>query len=211
MKIQVGDKKLTIRKWKGKDKKNFLNILKEGKDENKIIDVLVYDCIEEDVILSVEEYRYVLTKIREYSFGPDIKVDILCNKCQHIDEYNFKLNEIIKPKFKSIKEIKEKDITIKFSTIKNKDAYYELYDKDELYDFLLRIDSINNKDTYTLDELIDYFDNLDIDILENIMKKFNESKFKVDDVNIVECNNCKNKMSFEFDDLPNFFPESWFS
>ena len=76
MKIKLGNKELTIRKWKGRDKKKFMAAVNaELLDEQEITNSLVYDCIEEDVALSDDEFKYMLSKIRAYSLGEDISIE----------------------------------------------------------------------------------------------------------------------------------------
>ena len=56
MKIKLKDQEITIRKWKGKDKKKFMTEMNQPEpDEMKIMQALVYNCIEEeDVVLSTD-------------------------------------------------------------------------------------------------------------------------------------------------------------
>jgi hypothetical protein len=214
MKIQVGNKNLTIRKWKGKDKKAFINALKKNDvQQNEIMDVLVYSCIEEDVVLSVDEFRYVLSRIRAYSLGEDISIDFLCSECGTLYTKIFKLKDIIRYTYNGLNEIKVQGHVIELGEIKNKDAYVELVLKDPLYDLLLRVESIDGDDAFTLESLISTFDELDVDVLDEIIDIWESSKFKLDDLNIVTCSNeqCGKETTYVFDELPSFFPESWIS
>lgn len=215
MKIKVGDKILTARKWKGKDKKKFLQtIQKENIDpedlQNTLLNALVYDCIEEDVVLSLEEFRYVLTRIRAESLGEDIHFQFYCKKCDKVFNKTYQLKDIIRYSFKELKSIKVQNIHIELGDVQNKEIYMNLIEKDEIYDFILRINSINGNDAFTLDELEEIIDNIDIDILEEIMEIWEASKFKIQDVNEVQCEHCSDIQIYEFDDLPDFFPSKWF-
>lgn len=210
MKIKVGNKNLTIRKWKGKDKKVFLNLMKAEKpDETAILDALVYSCIEEDVILSVQEMKYVLTKIRSYSLGDDFEISLTCDKCNTESIYSFKISEVIKGQFIDRDEIISGDTRVKLGKIKNKNIYLKKIVEDDMYDLLLRVESFNGDDAFTLDDLIEKFDDLDIDILEDIIDQWETIRFKINDVNDVECLNCNEHQLYSFDAIPNFFPESW--
>ena len=75
--------------------------------------------------------------------------------------------------------------------------------------FLLKIESFNGDDAFTLEGLIEKFEDLEIDTITEIMEIYDDHKFKVNDVNEIECD-CGHKMKFEFDELPGFFPDSWF-
>jgi hypothetical protein len=211
MKIDIGSKQINIRGWKGKDKKAFLNALKVEKiDENNVMDTLVYSCIEEDIILSTDEFKYVLSRIRAISLGEEINIEFYCTKCGELYKKDFLLKDIIRWSYNNLKEIKVQDIIIKLGEIKNKTIYIQKIAEDELYDLLLRIESFNGDTSFTLDELIDKFDNLDLSIISNIIEQYENAKFKLLNINTVECPKCKNKTDFEFDELPGFFPQSWF-
>lgn len=213
MKLKVGDKTLTIRKWKGKDKKAFVKAFKNKTlDENEIMNTLVYNCIEEDVVLSVDEFRYALSRIRAYSLGEDLSIDFYCEDCGTIHKHDFKIKDIIRCTYSPLYEIKAKDVRIKLGAIKNRDSYVKLVAEDELYDLLLRIDSINGDNSFTLDGLIEMFDDMDIDVLTDVLEQYESAKFKVDDINIVRCSNpeCGKEVKYKFDNLPGFFPPSWF-
>lgn len=211
MKIDLGNKSVTIRKWKGKDKKLFLKLLNDEKStQYQIMDALVYNCIEEDVVLSVDEFRYVLSRIRAYSLGDTLDMEYLCDSCNEISLNTFKITDVIKPNLSTLDKIKVNGVEIKFGEIKNRDLYLKYIEEDDLFDMLLRIESINGNDSYTLEDLVDYFDELDVDVIESIMRKFYENKFTVDDINEIECKKCGKKQQFKFDELPNFFPQSWF-
>ena len=211
MKIKVGNKNLTIRKWKGKDKKAFINALKEKKiNENDVMNSLVYSCIEEDVILSLDEFKYVLTKIREYSLGDELEIEFYCASCGTVYTKKLKISEIIKYTYKELKEIKVKDVVIKLGELKNREIYVKLIEEDPIYDLLLRVESFNGNEGFNLEELVDLFDDLDIDILSEILDIYADSKFKIDDIKAIACPECGTETLYEFDELPDFFPKSWF-
>lgn len=212
MKIQVGDKELNVRKWKGKDKKNFINSLqKNDTSEKEIMDTIVYSCIEEDVVLSVDEFRYVLSRIRANSLGEEIDVEFYCNECGNVHNHTFELKDIIRYRYEPLSEIKVKDVHIQLGEIKNREAYIKRVAQDEIYDFLMRIESFNGDSAFTLETLMEKFDDLDLDILEEIMAIYEASRFKVQDENEVVCPHCGHAETFIFDELPGFFPDSWFT
>lgn len=210
MKIQLGDITVTIRKWKGKDKKEFLNILKSNPSSPiQLMEPLVYPCIEENVVLSLEQFRYVLTRIRVYSLGDEIEFDFFCQECEKSHKETLKITDVIRGSGKKITNIKLDDIEIKIGNIKNKEIYNKMVEEDELFDLLLRIEKINGDDAFTLQSLIDFFDDLDIDVLENIIKEWDKIRFKVDDTNEIECPHCKTKTTYSFDEIPGFIPDTW--
>ncbi|QAU04559.1 hypothetical protein Va1_276 [Vibrio phage Va1] len=208
--IKMGDKTLTISKWKGRNKKEFTRLLNDPeKNEQQMMDSLVYSCIEEDVILSTDEFRYALSQIRAYSLGEEIDFEFYCDKCHKTFNKKMNISDIIRFDYKPLKTIKVGDVKIKLGNIKNKAIYAEKVVEDPLYDFLMRIDEINGNDTFSLLELEEIIDELELDVLEEIMKIYEDHRFKIDDINTVKCE-CSHEMTFKFDELPGFFPESWF-
>ena len=124
MKLKVGDKNLTIRKWKGKDKKNFIKALnKKNTNEAEVMEAIGYSCIEEDEVLSIDEFRYVLSRIRAISLGEEYDVDFYCKSCGEVFNKEFKLDETFKFTYKPLKEIKVDGVRIKLGPIRNKVAY----------------------------------------------------------------------------------------
>ncbi len=211
MEIDLGSKKINIRSWKGRDKKAFLKALKdEDVQENVVMNALVYNCIEEDVILSIPEFKYVLSRIRAISLGEELEIEFYCTECSTIHKQKFLLKDIIKYSYTNLKELKYQNIIIELGEIKNKEIYIQKIAQDPLYDLLLRVESFNGNNTFTLEELEEKFDDLDLNILTEIITQFDDAKFTVLDENYVTCPECKDKVLFEFDELPNFFPESWF-
>jgi len=210
MKLNIGDKEITIRKWKGKDKKNFINSLKKSNiDQNEVMRSLVYSCIEEDVALSNDQFKYVLSRIRGISLGENIEIEFYCDKCGTVFKKTFELKDIIRFSYKELNEIKVNNVQIKLGDIKNKEFYLKKIQEDPNYDFVLRIETFNGDDAFTLEDIEQKLDDLDIDVLTEIMKQYNEAKFKIDDVNTVTCK-CGKAQAYQFDELPGFLPESWF-
>lgn len=212
-------KKLKFRKWKAKDRKEFIKNLKKAEklDEKELTKHLVYNCLEnKDICLTVDEFKYVLSRIRASTIGESIEFNLNCSSCNEDYVINKDLKNILKQQYKKYKPIKVQDIEIELSDVKNKDFYLKTIDNIEteeeyyLIDFLFHIEKINENDTFKFEDLINYFDNLELDVFDEIMNQWNAIKFKIDDVAEVECPHCKNVQKYKFDDLPGFFPETWF-
>ena len=113
-------------------------------------------------------------------------------------------------------KIPEENIEIEISEIQSREHYSKAIAKCEsteeifMVDFLYHIHKLNSDDTFSFDELNEYFDDLDVDVVEKIFDKYNNMRFKVDDLSEVECPHCKFKETYQFDDLPGFFPNEWF-
>ena len=214
MKIKLGNKELTIRKWKAKEKKEFLNTVRKSETLDSLQDVLVYNCIEEKVALNAEEFKYMMTQIRSYSLGDEIELEFYCDSCKSKFLNTVKLSEIVKPVFSNTNEIKTKNYKIKMSTIKNVDYYKEVIKnnptEEKDYDFYLRIDSINADDSLSLEEIVDLFNEMDIDEFDSIFEQWEAIRFKIDDVTEISCKKCETTVKYSFDEIPGFFPPSWF-
>lgn len=210
MKIEVGGKNLEIRKWKGSDKKHFLAAMrKKDLDLNEVMHTLVYDCIEEKVALSPDEFKYVLSRIRAYSLGEEFIVEFYCDGCGNIFKRTFQLKDTVRCTYTPLHEINVQGVNIQLGEIRNKDFYITKLSEDLEYDFLLRISSINGNESFSLNELENIIDDIDIDILTDIYEIWEDHKFKMDDVNTVQCD-CGKSHTYKFDEIPKFLPTEWF-
>lgn len=216
---KVRGKEIRFRKWKVKDRKKFIALLKdiENIKDSNASDVLVYDCLElPNTILSPDEFRYVLTQIRKESISETIDFKLLCSNCEEVFNINLDLDYLIKPEFSSYTNIKVQGYDIEICDVVNK----EYYDKsvkatttaDELYmvDFLYHIKSVNGDKSFTFVELEEYFEDINTDEIDSIFDQWDKMKFIINDVNDVTCPNCSNVEKYIFDDLPGFFPNKWF-
>lgn len=208
-KIKFNGFEVNARKWKAKEKFSFKNSIKEG--TNDIIESLVYKCLDNNVVLSPNEYKYALAQIRAHSLGEEIELEFFCDSCNERFRTKVNLNEIVKPVYKEIKEIKTKNHNILLGTIKNPDFYKKVIVQapNEL-DFYLRIHSINDEECFSIEEVIKYFNEMDIDEFEEIINQWEEIKFKIDDIFEVKCTKCGEGKKYQFDEIPGFFPNSWY-
>ena len=214
MKIKLNNREITIRKWKAKEKKEFLNTVRNSESLDTLQDVLVYNCIEEKVALNADEFKYVLTQIRSYSLGDEIELEFFCDSCKTKFLNTIKLGSVVKPLISDKKEIKSKNYKIKLGEIRNVDFYKETTKanptEERDYDFYLRIQSINGDDSMTLDEIVQLFDEMDIDEFDSIFNQWEDIRFKIDDSADISCKNCETVVKYSFDEIPGFFPPSWF-
>jgi hypothetical protein len=207
----IRNKEVKYRKWKVKDKKKII----QSVDDKKLIkDALVYDCIKEDIALSEEEYKFMLYKIRNISLKDKIDYVFECQNCSEIFDYSADLDEIMSSSFEEYGEIISGNTFISIDSIRNKNFYedqiLDLNESDKQFiDFLLHIKSINDNTGFTFEELKNEFNNMNIDIFEDIFKQWQDLKFKVNNIGTVKCPKCSDEIQMEFDLLPNFFPDSW--
>lgn len=214
--IKVGNKIIKARKWKAKDRKLFRKKLveSEGKNISKIIsDVLVYNCLENpNIALTDEEIQYLFIQLRKISISDKFKFEFECENCGHKNELILKIDDVIKPVYKEYEPIIVDNITIEIQDIKNKKFYEENKDEyDDAKELAFRIKSFNGDTSKSFNELVEIFENMDINTFDKIYQKFQEMNFHIDNTYACECKNCGHKNLFEFDEIPGFFPDTWIS
>ena len=209
------DKTYKIRKWKAKEKKEFLKIIKTEDNLDRVQDVLVYNCIDGDAAFNTSEFKYVISKLRQYSLGNEIELEFYCDDCKSKFLKTIELDKIIIPIFSNKNEIKTKNHNIKIGSIKNPNFYKQTINENpeyaDEYDFYLRISDIDSNDTFTLEEIVEFFDNMDIDEFDSIFAQWEDIRFKIDDTTEIKCKNCESTVTYSFDEIPGFFPPAWFN
>lgn len=213
LRLKIKNKTLQFRKWRVKDKNKFLKNL----DDVKLIkEALVYDCLENKTIaLSEEEYKYLLLLIRAESLGTEFGYEFSCAECTKDYSYKVNINNIQKPVFKPYSEISVQNHSFKMQDIRNRSFYdnaiVDSNDEKEKYliDFILHVGAYNNNDGITFSDINNIINELEINIFEEIISQWDIMKFKIDTEHEVNCPHCSAKQIYEFDTLPEFFPESW--
>lgn len=214
--VELNGKRIRFRKWKGKDKKSFIQQIKEYGLDNvsleKTMDILVHRQLEsnKEDIFSQDEYRYLLQKIRQYSLGEDMSTELYCEECQSPFTHEYKISDVIRPLHESLEDYDDGEVFIKFGGIKNKKLYLEAVQENKELEIFYRIDEFNGSKAHSVESLMEEFEDLDLDQIENIVNYFEENKFSIDDIQEVECPHCQHKTPYEFDEIPDFFPQSWF-
>lgn len=212
--IQLNGNTIKARKWKAKEKLFFKKNYEENMDE--CLKKLVYDCLEDpNVGLSTIEFEYVFIKLREASLGDNINLEFYCEECEKRFISNIFIKDVYKPVFKVSNVIKTKNNTIKIGKIKNKKFYDDITSQNpeslaEL-DFYLRIETINDEDVTSLEDVIEYFENLDVAEFDEIFSQWDEISFKIDLTYTVKCSKCSAEKEYEFDEMPGFIPSSWYN
>ena len=209
--VKIKNKTIKFRKWKVKDKKKFLS--DENNQEN-MREALVFDCLEDsNICLSEEEFKYLFMMIREKSIKEKVGYVFDCSECNEKFEYFADLEEVMKPEYKDVSEIQVNNHIFTLGSIRNQSFYNQAMDactgeEKYLVDFILHISKYNDEPK-TFDQLQDVINEMDIDEFETIYKKWEDIRYKVNQVHDVECPKCGHVEALEFDDLPGFFPDSW--
>lgn len=213
--VKLKDKTVNVRKWKVKDRKKFLQSIKD-QDVKASTTALVNDCMEDPTIpLSPEEFRYLLLKIRALSLGEKVTYELNCEKCEKDFDMAVNIRDISNPVFQENNIISSGNIKIKTGDIPSKQFYDkamdELQDERDIFliDFLFHIKEIDGSDAFTFEDLFNFINDLDIDIAADIFDQWSKNKFKIDDTHIVKCPHCNFEEVYVFEDIPGFFPDSW--
>lgn len=221
--VNINNRILHFRKWKVKDKKK----LDTAQTTNDIKQVLVYDCIKEDCVLDLDEYNYMLFKIRLATLPEEFTFSYTCPECgteKKIKTELLSLAKIVNADFNDI--IFKNDncsISIQLTYPLNKEVYEKLVDISmkpfQLFinDFICHIKTVsyigNGNETVldntNIDVLVDFIYNLDSDVAEYILSAWENQRFKFAIEDLITCDVCQNQEYCDFSNIPQFFPKSW--
>lgn len=211
--VDLKHKKVKVRKWKAKDRKNFKKAMLEITEDNvenidkKIFDSLVIPCIEDkSVALSNIEKQYILTYIRKISLGNSFKFKYTCDKCNHENNIELKIDDVSKYNPSDLEIING----IEFSDIMNKKFYDENSDEtDEIKEMAFRIKSINSDTSKGFNEVVEYLEDLEIVEFDELFDAFKKMFPDIDNFYTVICEKCSAEKKYEFDEIPGFIPDNW--
>lgn len=210
--IQLGNKTVQVRKWKGKDRNDFKEVISKGDNISKgVIRTLVTNCLKVPVALSPNEIEYLFIKIRELSISDTFKITYICEKCKEKQTQELKINDVITYTKEGFKTVNVGDIKIEFSEPSNIEFYNKEVIKAPLNELALHIKSINDSFDFTYIELKEYLEDLDVSTLDKIVEEFIKQKFNIHKVYELQCLNqkCNFKEKYFFDEIPDFFPPNW--
>jgi putative baseplate hub subunit protein len=217
--LNVGNKIVKIRKWKVKDRENFKKDLLKNKDSAEkvakvTLDNLVYNCLDKEYALNPDEIQYVFNNIRINSISDEVEFKYICKNCNKQESQIVKISEIHKGHFYNEDKIEVKNITILLQDVKNVKMYNDTIFKSEtpwIDDLIYHIKSFNGDESMSFQKLKDLFLDLDVDILDEIMDKYDDIRFKLDKEYDVICPECGNTHTYIFDEIPDFLPQKWLS
>lgn len=213
--IKIHGKEIKFRKWKVKDKKNFVKAMKSGNADE--INNIVFDCLEDrNIPLSEDEMKYILLHIRSVSLGSELSFNIDCMYCEKPYVYSGNIFDIMKPSWEDYGKIKVGDVQFDMGEIPNKEYYDDSInqcntpEEKHFIDFLYHVKKLNGSDAFTFDSLFEYVNNLDLDIGEVVFNQWEQMRLSFNNVVDIKCPHCEEINAVEFDQLHGFFPEEWF-
>lgn len=211
--VKLRGKMIKFRKWKVKDKKKYLENIK---DIPVAREALIYDCLEDKrIALDEEELKYMIVQIRNASIGDPIEYMFTCESCEEPYSYLANLKEIMTLEGNNTGEIAIGNTVFEMTNIQNKDFYQDMYlsaqspEEKELVDFMLHVKSFNGNDGFTFDTLSEFISEMHVKEFEYVFDKWKEMRVQVDNISPVICPHCEHEEWYEFDALPGFFPQSW--
>lgn len=208
--IKFNNRTIRFRKWKVKDKK----LLDSCKSEIEKRKVYVYNCLENpNEALDLEEFNYVLANIRDYSLSKPLEYEVTCS-CGETLDVTMLASEIVTAKNADYTPIAFGDVIIELCNVRDQNLYEETVlgavTMSERYisDFAMHIKSINSSDV-DYKEAIEFIENLDVDVYENIFKKWEIQRFKCSFEHSVTCKKCHKETVYNFEDMKDFYPSTW--
>lgn len=214
--IELNGERIRARKWKGSDKKKFINAIKQATEGDsmllKTMDILVHNALEthKNETFTHDEYKYLLTRIRQHSLGSEMSAELVCGSCGEPIYYEYDILDVIKPLHSTLEDFENDEVHVKFGKIKNRELYLKTIENNEELDILFRIEEINGNNSFSMEELTDIIDDLSLDVIDELMQFYEENKFEINDLVEIECPSCSEKTLYEFDEIPGFFPDNWF-
>lgn len=218
--LHIGNNTYHFRKWKVKDLKQYRDLGKDTGvfDKKKARDILVNNIIQEDVFLDVTQYTYALLMINQVSTNEKMPYRFKCSNCNEEYDYFADFTKICTLEFKGYSKIETSSDVIELCELNDNSQqlkeFYELkLDDDNKDDFVLtdlicHVKTINGK-TLKPSELIEYFDNLEMDDFTKVLNAYNDMKYTLDFTSEVECPHCKHKVQMLFDEMPDLIPKEF--
>lgn len=210
--IELNGKKIRFRKWKVKDKRN----LDKAQTTPERRQIFVYDCLEDpNTPLDIEEYNYVLACIRDFSLHTPLNYEVECPDCRHKIQMGQTALQVVEPIYARYSLIEFKGHSIEVGGIRDKQTYESAILKAvtamERYitDFALHILKIDGNDVTSIEEVVAFIEDLDVDDYESVFEQWDSMRFKCNVIHPVECPECKKTHDIDFSDMPTFFPASW--
>jgi hypothetical protein len=211
---EINGKIIEFRAWKTKDEKEFL-VMQASKDEmsdQDIFEFLVKPCLKDPSIALTEgEKQLVMLEIRKRSFGESVDVQYICGSCKKYNESKLHIDKIVSYKPFTLEPVTKDGITVNFKDTINTKLLLGLEGSDLNYKrFLLHVASltIDNQvyKDFSLDELGEYFDDLDAATFDYFFAELQEQMERVTYGSTVRCLFCGTEQDIGLGDLPNLFP-----
>ncbi len=216
--VKLGNRVLEVRNWKVRDRNAFKDAIKNSisleDQKNKMYEYLVMNMLSKPVALNRSELEFLLIILRAKNIGNIIDYRFKCDNCGERVTVKLPIEDILKTEYGEIKDISIDNIKIELQDVQNVAFYNETLAKSNhpiLDDLILHIKSVDGDDKKSYKDLIQYFSEFDINLMDKILDKFESMIFRITsrDKEVV-CPNCQHKTMFYFDNIPELIPAKWY-
>lgn len=215
--LKLGLRTVNVRNWKVRDRIKLKELLRDAQSEKKqqdiILDTLVYGCLESKAALNEDELEYLFASLRVNSIGDDVTFKYTCPNLDCNEQINaqLKITDIYKPEFKKLTNIEVGDIKLELCDVQNVE-YYNRKIKEtstpSLTDLILHIKSVNGE-AKSENQILHIFEELDTKDMDAILDKWDTMRFTLNREKTLKCPFCGKEETFEFDEIPDILPQAW--
>jgi hypothetical protein len=214
MKVILGkNKEVTISPWKAITKKNFLNVLRDKKEnigEDDILNTLVLPYLDDEgkeLYLSIAEVQWILKNLREISVGEELSFILECDACEKEFDVETTLDNIT---HYTPNQYPVDDDIFSWVDLATRDSLkiaMKKYKKEppKLIEMLLHLEKVDNEDIKNLNQALEYYNNLTLPEEKRLTDSFRnvESYYSVSEE--YTCPHCGETKKYTFDVVPGFF------
>lgn len=227
--LTIRDQVINYRSWKLKDKSKYTSLIadvEKRKDSLTSADqsdftrafrqILVLDCIEQDIVLNNDEFQHIMVQIRSKSINHGIVLEMECSNCSADYDHELDIIKVLVSTASNFKTLNAGKLSLEFKRPINQKMYNDLQSRassefEALYiDFIQHIYTVNG-DILTSEEKIELFNEQDVNDIEKIFAEWEPMRFKTNRLSSSQCTSCSHIEEFIVDDIPGFFPISWVS
>ena len=214
--LQLGpDRIVTLSPWNGKTKKKFKKLFEFVEDPSdidlkRVMEVLIYDHVKEDFLLSDAEQQYILTILKEISISNNIEFTSICPGCEQENKLTCTTKETIYTD-NMLPQVYKEISFINPGLEETKQVIKEFMDDDD-YDGLTNETDIETASRIKIKDLktkqvIEYLDNLAIKDVQDIMNKLDSYLPTIEQKFTTECKKCQTEQTFEIDMITGLFED----
>ena len=215
--LKLGNRTIGVRNWKVRDRIKLKDLLKDAPTEKRqqeiILDTLVYNCVEGKVALNEYELEYLFAQLRANSIGDEFPFEYTCPNldCNEQVRMDLKISDVQKPEFKKLGTITVGNINLELQDVQNVEYYNRKMKESStpsLTDLVLHIKTLNGEQK-SENQILHIFEELDTKDMDSILDKWDAMRFTLNRVKVLKCPYCGKEEEFEFDEIPDILPKAW--
>lgn len=203
MNINFGNKEISIKEWKGKERRLLQRSIDDESLTPALINkILIKDCMDNNVYLSSAEINFVYFSQYKECFSNDLNVEFQCPECAAINKQLVNVQNLLDEcEISKLDVIDLSQVSFKFGIPSYSEEVMSNFDEKLIntsdkvyYNMLISIESVivngelkDKPDISYLDELIE---SLSISDFDKLMTYFTENSFKFMPVSLLTCKSC---------------------